>query len=39
MPIHRLILFILAGLLLGVMPVQAQRTVVHCGTLIDPGCR
>ncbi len=34
---HRLILFILAGLLLGVMPVQAQRTVVHCGTLIDPG--
>ena len=34
---RRLILFILAGWLLGVMPAQAQRTVVHCGTLIDPG--
>ena len=34
---RRLVLFLAAGLLLGVTPAQAQRTVVHCGTLIDPG--
>lgn len=34
---HRLIVCLLASLALGAWPAQAQRTVVHCGTLIDPG--
>jgi len=37
MRIRRLFFCVMASLLLGVLPAPAQRTVVHCGTLIDPG--
>ncbi len=37
MPMRRLILFILAGWLLGVMPVQAQRTVIVEGQRVVAG--
>ncbi len=35
--VNRLIVCVVMLLMLGAMPAQAQRTVVHCGTLIDPG--
>lgn len=34
---HRLLGCIAMILMLGVLPAKAQRTLVHCGTLIDPG--
>ena len=34
---HRVLFGVVMILMFGAMPAQAQRTVVHCGTLIDPG--
>ena len=34
---HRVLFGVVMILMFGAMPAQAQRTVVHCGMLIDPG--